>query len=74
MNRGVLSATKGAAMPKYKIDYTVEQWYYIVIEAESESDAREKFWRDDIDYQTNPPKCVGDQLSDYINIREMQDA
>jgi hypothetical protein len=61
-------------MPKYKINYTVEQWYYVMVDAPTEEEARQKFWKDEIDYQIDPPKCVGDQISDYIFIEEMQDA
>jgi hypothetical protein len=48
----------------------MERWHFVEIEAESEAEARRLFWEDEIDYQTNPPTIVGDQLSDYILIQE----
>ena len=59
-------------MPKYRINYTIERWEFVEVEAESEAEARRLFWEDEIDYQTNPPTLVGDQLSDYILIVEKE--
>lgn len=59
-------------MPKYQIDYTIERWYKLEIEADSEQHAREMFHNDQIDYQTNPAKDVGSELQDYIVIREVK--
>jgi len=49
----------------------MERWYNITIEAENETEARNLFWKDEIDYQTNPPTLVGEQLSDYITVEEV---
>ena len=57
-------------VPKYRINYTMERWWFVEIEAKDEAEARRLFWEDEIDYQTNPPTIVGDQLSDYILIEE----
>jgi hypothetical protein len=59
-------------MPKYRINYTIERWEFVEVEAESEAEARRLFWEDEIDYQTNPPTLVGDQLSDYILVVEKE--
>jgi hypothetical protein len=55
-------------MPKYEIRYGIDRWYNITIEAENEEEARRLFWKDEIDYQTNPPTLVGEQLADFIEV------
>ena len=60
-------------MPKYEIRYTIERWYNIIIEAENEEEARRLFWKDEIDYQTNPPTLVGEQLSDFIEVIDKEE-
>lgn len=59
-------------MPKYQIDYTIERWYRVEVEADSEAQAREMFHNDQIDYQTNPTKDIGSELQDSITIREVK--
>ena len=61
-------------MPKYRINYTMERFAFVDVEAESEEEARRKFWKDEIDYQTNPPTITDDQLSDYITVVEKEEA
>jgi hypothetical protein len=58
-------------MPKYRINYTIERWYRIDVEAEDQAEARRLFWEDEIDYQTNPPKDLGEMVSDYIYVEEV---
>jgi hypothetical protein len=55
-------------MPKYEIRYGIDRWYNIIIEAEDEEEARRLFWEDEIDYQTNPPTLVGEQVADFIEV------
>lgn len=58
-------------MPKYQIDYTIERWYRVEVEADSIEQAREMFHNDQIDYQTNPAKDVGSELQDSVTVREI---
>lgn len=60
-------------MNKYEIRYTMERFYNITIEAENETEARRLFWEDEIDYQTNPPTLVGEQLSDFIYVVDKEE-
>lgn len=59
-------------MPKYQIDYTIERWYRVEVEADSEAHAREMFHNDQIDYQTNPAKDIGNELQDSVTVREVK--
>lgn len=61
-------------MPKYKIEYTIERWYRIEVEAESEAQAREMFYNDEIDYQTHPTKDLGSELQDSVSVTEVEEA
>jgi hypothetical protein len=58
-------------MPKYRINYTIERWYRIDVEAESAEQAREMFHTDKIDYFTSPTKEVGSELQDSVQIEEL---
>lgn len=58
-------------MPKYQIDYTIERWYRVEVEADSIEQAKEMFHNDQIDYQTNPAKDVGSELQDSVTVREI---
>jgi len=61
-------------MPKYRIEYTIERWYRIDVEAESAERAREMFHNDEIDYQTHPTKDLGSELQDSVTIKEVSNA
>lgn len=61
-------------MPKYRIEYTIERWYRIDVEAESEAQAREMFYNDEIDYQAHPTKELGSELQDSVMVRELEEA
>ena len=60
-------------MPKYKIEYTIERWYRIEVEAESEERAREMFYKDEIDYQAHPTKDLGSELQDSVLVTELEE-
>ena len=53
-------------MPKYLISFTEEDWYQIVIEADSERQAKDKFWTQDFD----PEDIVhtGTEIQESIDI------
>lgn len=59
-------------MPKYEINYTLERWYRVSVEAESEAEALRKFHNDDCG--TPYDIGYGDILQDSIEIMEATNA
>jgi hypothetical protein len=57
-------------MSKYKIKYTYERWYDLVIEAASEEEARNKFWSNDFDQE---PYLVGGEIQDGVQVVKMEE-
>ena len=55
-------------MNKYKITWTVEDWYEMEIEADSEEEALDKFHNNDYD---STPEPRGSELQDSVEIEEM---
>jgi hypothetical protein len=56
-------------MPKYLISFTEEDWYNITIEAESEEEAKDKFWRGDFDYEDTVH--TGTEIQESIDIEQV---
>ena len=59
-------------MPKYEIEYTVERWYRITVEAKSEGQALEIFHEGDLDW--SKAEEYGSELQDTILVGEMEEA
>ena len=55
-------------MPVYKVDYTLEEWHSCEIEADIWEEARDKFWRNDYDTETD--KLTGLEIQDSVEIEE----
>ena len=56
-------------MAKYLISFTEEDWYNIVIEADSLEAAKEKFWSQDFDYEDI--RHTGTEIQEDIDIEEV---
>jgi ribulose bisphosphate carboxylase small subunit len=54
-------------MSKYQVEYTLEKWYRVTIEAESPEDARTKFWAGD--YESEEQE-FGSEIQDSVEITE----
>jgi hypothetical protein len=59
---------KGKTMPKYRINYAIERWYSVEIEADNEEGALSKFNRNDHDQPQFTSN--GDVIEDTIEIEE----
>jgi hypothetical protein len=59
-------------MAKYEIEYTVERWYRITVEAESEEKALELFHDNEVDWST--AEEYGSELQDTILVSELEEA
>lgn len=58
-------------MPKYRINYTMERWYQVEVEANSEEEAITKFHQGE---HTDPELTgYGDVLQDSIEVEESND-
>ena len=55
-------------MNKYKVSWTIEEWYETAIEANSPSEALDKFHNNDYD---STPEPRGSELQDSVEIEEM---
>ena len=55
-------------MNKYKVSYTIEEFYEVEIEANSEEEALDKFYSDD--YNTTP-EPRGSELQDSVEAEEI---
>ena len=54
-------------MPKYQINYAIEKWYCVEVEAESEQEALSKFHRNE---HLEPQFTgYGDQIEDTVEIQ-----
>lgn len=60
-------------MPKYKINYTIEKWYKVEVEASSEEEARNMFIDNEIDYELNEPELFGEELQDNWEVYELEE-
>lgn len=59
-------------MPKYRINYTMERWYRVDVDADSEQEALSKFHNNE---HTDPePTGYGDVLQDSVEIEEVSNA
>ena len=56
-------------MPKYLISFTEEDWYNIIIEADSMQEARDKFWAWDYDHED--VRHTGTEIQESIDIEEI---
>ena len=56
-------------MSKYLISFTEEDWYNIVIEADSERQARDKFWSADFDFED--VVHTGTEIQESIDIEQV---
>jgi len=59
---------KGKTM-KYEIKYTEETWYRLEIEADSEEQARDKFFSGEWEEE---PTIFGGELQDGISVEELE--
>lgn len=57
-------------MAKFKIEWTEEVWNQITVEADSEEDAREKFWSGELDFEV--VNITGGEIQDSVDIVEVQ--
>lgn len=48
-------------MPAFQFEYTIEYWHKVVIKAETEDEAREKFMAGEFE----DPEITGSELSEY---------
>ena len=55
-------------MTNYVVSWTEETWYRVNIQADSEEQAREKFWEFDFDQEES--KQFGEEVQDSIEIWE----
>lgn len=53
-------------MPKYKVQYTYERWYNVIIEADSREEAERKFHEGDFENE----QLYGGELQDNYDITE----
>jgi hypothetical protein len=53
---------------QYTVSYTVEKWRRVVIEAESEEQAREKFWAGEFDF--DEVEEFGTEVQDGVDVEE----
>lgn len=56
-------------MGKFKIEWTEEVWNQITVEADSEDDAREKFWSGELDFEV--VNITGGEIQDSVEIVEV---
>ena len=56
-------------MPKYLVSFTEEDWYSIVIEAESAEEAEEKFYSHE--YNDSDLRHIGTELQDSVEVSEL---
>ncbi len=56
-------------MAKYLVKYQEENWYDVVIEAESEQEARDKFW--EFDFDQNSARLVGEEIQENVEVEEL---
>lgn len=53
---------------QYTVSYTVEKWRRVVIEADNEEQAREKFWAGDFDHEE--VEEFGAEIQDGVDVEE----
>jgi hypothetical protein len=51
-------------MGTYIVHWTEEIWHRTIVEADSQEDATQKFWDNDIDWATD--KIVGTEIQDSV--------
>jgi hypothetical protein len=56
---------------QYKVSFTVERWGRVVIDADSEEQAREKFWAQEFDYEK--VEQFGMEVQDSVDVEELTD-
>ena len=56
-------------MARFKIEWTEEVWNQITVEADSEDDAREKFWSGELDFEV--VNITGGEIQDSVEIVEV---
>lgn len=56
---------------QYKVSYTVELWNRVVIEADNEEQAREKFWAGDFDF--DEVEEFGREIQDGVDIEKTEE-
>jgi hypothetical protein len=56
-------------MAEFVVSYTEENWYRVIIEAETEQEARDKFWEFDFDQES--AKLTGEEIQDGIDIERL---
>jgi len=60
-------------MPKFRIHWTEELWYYMDVEADSRQTALDKFHEGDYDLDRNKATNTDVHLQDSIDIEELVD-
>jgi len=58
-------------MARYKVNYTIERWYAVEVEANSEEEARQKFY--DGEYEDDS-RDIGSELQDSVQVEELEEA
>jgi hypothetical protein len=53
---------------QYTVSYTVEKWRRVVVEADSEEQAREKFWAGDFDHEE--VEEFGAEIQEGVDVEE----
>lgn len=56
-------------MPKYLVSWTEEDWYQVIIEADSKREALDKFY--DRDYDPEDTQHIGSELQDSVEAEEL---
>jgi hypothetical protein len=56
-------------MSKYLVSFTEEDWYSIVIEAESAEEAQEKFWSHD--FNDSDLRHFGTEIQDSVEVEQL---
>jgi hypothetical protein len=56
-------------MAEFVVSYTEENWYRVIIEAETEQEARDKFWEFDFDQES--AKLTGEEIQEGIYVEEL---
>jgi hypothetical protein len=57
-------------MPKYEVHWTLERWFKVEIEADSQAEAEEKFWGGEYENE----QLFGTEIQDSINVIAIPEA
>jgi len=58
-------------MTKYLISWTEEIWQNVVIDADSEQEAMDKFWS--VNFDTESVKIFGGEVQEGVDVEEVAD-